>query len=133
MLDRDFDKVVDLCMEQAPIWRAQKSSRVTDRQVQERRVVELENIIGKLTNAIEQGQPVAKRLKEGQQELDTLRGKTAVADAVPDRKEVMKLLQPLGWSAPGRGRPGHGPAAAQEDRPGAHYGRAGRGRLALSR
>ena len=52
-------------MEQAQVWPAQKSSRVTELQVQERRVVELENIIGKLTDAIEAGQPVGRRLGAG--------------------------------------------------------------------
>ncbi len=36
MLDRDFDKVVDLCMEQPALFCERRSSRVTDREVQER-------------------------------------------------------------------------------------------------
>jgi len=57
MLNEDFDKVVDLCMEQAVIWREQRAARVTDRKAMERELVRLEAAISRLTDAIEQGQP----------------------------------------------------------------------------
>jgi hypothetical protein len=96
MLDRDFDKVVDLCMEQAATWRAQSAAHMTDRQATERRVAELETIVARLNDAIEAGQPVGDRLKTRQQELDTLRGKLEEPEPLPDRRQVMNLLKPLG-------------------------------------
>ena len=101
MLDKDFDKVVDLVMEQAAIFREQRSSRVTDREVQERRVAELQNIIARLTDAVEQGQPVGNRLKERQQELDTLRWKLEEQDALPDRKTIEGLMECIRLGLPG--------------------------------
>ena len=53
MLDEDFDKVVDLCMEQAAIWKEQRASRVTERQAQEAEVARLETAIAPLEDAID--------------------------------------------------------------------------------
>jgi len=95
MLDEDFDKVVDLCSEQAAVWKEQRASRVTDREVQERRVVELEAIIARLVDAIEQGQPVGNKLKERQQELDSLRWKLEEQAALPDRGTIKGLIESI--------------------------------------
>jgi hypothetical protein len=62
----------------------------------ERRVVELEKIISKLTDAIEQGQPVGSRLKERQQELDSLRWNLDEPEPLPTRKDFADMLKPLG-------------------------------------
>jgi len=77
MLNEDFNKVVDLCMEQAVIWREQRAARVTDRKAMERELVRLEAAISWLTDALEQGQPVGTRLRERQQELTALRWRTS--------------------------------------------------------
>ena len=62
----------------------------------ERRVVEVEKIIAKLTDAIEQGQPVGTRLKERHQERDSLRWKLDEPEPLPTRKDFADMLKPLG-------------------------------------
>jgi len=96
MLNEDFDTTVSLCMEQAEVWRALRATTVSASKADEREVARLEGVISKLTDAIEAGQPVGTRLKERQQELDTLRGKLEEADAVPERKDFEAMLAPLG-------------------------------------
>jgi len=83
-------------MEQAAVWRAQRAASVSDRKATEREVVRLEGIIAKLTDAIENGQPVGTRLKERQQQLDALRWKMEEREPVPDRKEFEDMAAPLG-------------------------------------
>jgi hypothetical protein len=61
----------------------------------ERRVVEVEKIIAKLTDAIEQGQPVGTRLKERHQERDSLRWKLDEPEPLPTRKDFADMLKPL--------------------------------------
>jgi len=78
------------------VWRAQRASTVSGREADEREVARLEGIISKLTDAVEQGQPVGTRLKERQQELDTLRGKLEEPEPVPDRQGFKDLLAPYG-------------------------------------
>lgn len=96
MLNKDFDTTVSLCMEQVEVWRAQRASTVSAREADEREVARLEGIISKLTDAIEQGQPVGDRLKARQQELDTLRSKLEAAEIVPTRRDFEAMLAPLG-------------------------------------
>ncbi len=96
LLNEDFDTVVDLCMEQAAVWRAQRAASVSDRKATEREVVRLEGVIANLTDAIENGQPVGTRLKERQQQLDALRWKMEELEPVPDRKEFEDMAASLG-------------------------------------
>ena len=54
----DIDAVVNLCMGQAAVWKAQRAASVSDREAVEREVVRLDGIVSKLTDAIEAGQRV---------------------------------------------------------------------------
>jgi len=93
MLNEDFDKVVDLCMEQAGIWREQRAARVTDRKAMERELVRLEAAISRLTDALEQGQPVGTRLRERPQELTALRWKLDEPEATPTGRRHSASIQ----------------------------------------
>ena len=59
----DIDGVVNFCMGQAAVWKAQRAASVSDREAIEREVVRLEGIVSKLTDAIEAGQPVRGYLR----------------------------------------------------------------------
>ena len=99
MLDRDFDKVLDLVMEQTEVWKAKQAASVTDREALQADVVRLEAIAARLVDAVEQGQPVGNRLKERQADLDTLRARLEEPEMV-DRSTLAGLIESIRLGLP---------------------------------
>jgi len=97
MLNRDFDRVIDLCMEQAAVWRERQAMPKDQRAQLEREAKRLEGAINRLLDQIEAGQAVGDRLKKRQEELDTIKGKLDLAD-VPEmnRGTFEDMLAPYG-------------------------------------
>ena len=97
MLKWDFDRVLDLCMEQQAVWR-EKAAMPQDQRTQlEREAKRLEGAINRLLDQIEAGQAVGDRRKKRQEELDTIEGKLELAD-VPavDRVTMASMIAPYG-------------------------------------
>ncbi len=95
MLNKDFDAVLDLCEQQAQVWREQRSMPKDQRAQLEREQKRLEGAISRLLDQIEAGQAVTGRLKQRQEELDIIKSKL---DMPPDfdREAIAALVAPLG-------------------------------------
>ena len=95
MLNKDFDKVVDLCMEQAEVWRAQRAMPRDQRAQLEREQKRLEGAISRLLDQVEAGQAIGTRLKQRQEELDIVKAKLDMPPDL-DRESISALVAPLG-------------------------------------
>ena len=97
MLNKDFEAVLDLCEQQAAVWRQQRAIPKDQRAQLEREAKRLEGAITRLLDQIEAGQAVGARLKQRQEELDIVKAKLDAADMPDlDRKGLADLLQPYG-------------------------------------
>jgi len=93
MLNEDFDHVLDLCEEQAAIWRQHRQQPTNQRAQLEKEQKRLEGVISRLLDQIEAGQAVPARLKQRQEELDIVKAKLETDDEQFDRKAVTELLE----------------------------------------
>ena len=107
VVDALYDLISDeettwaLVTARAERWRREQDAKrnVDERPAIEREVEKLEAAIARLTDAIENGQPVGDRLKQRQAELDTLRAKLAEPESVDLDRDV--LVSEVGqWIGP---------------------------------
>ena len=97
MLNKDFDRVLDLCEQQAQVWRERQAMPKDQRTQLEREAKRLEGAINRLLDQVEAGQAIGTRLKERQEQLDIVKAKLELADAPEfDRQEFAASLQPYG-------------------------------------
>jgi len=85
----DEETVWQLCVERTERWKREHARPAAERANLEREVAKLETIVARLTDAIENGEPVGTRLKERAAELAELKKK--LSEAVPldlDRNTV---------------------------------------------
>jgi hypothetical protein len=96
MLNSDFDRVLDLCQEQAQVWRERQAIPRDQRAPLEREQKRLGGAINRFLDQIEAGQAIGDRLKKRQEELDIIKDKLAQAD-VPElsRDMLADSLRPL--------------------------------------
>lgn len=85
-----------LCEQQAEVWRAQRAADDAECPAMEREVARLEAAIAKLTDRIEDGQPLGDRLKQRQAELDALKVKLAEPPPPSVRKTLEDVVAPVG-------------------------------------
>ena len=97
MLNDDFDMVLDLCMQQDEVHRANRALPKDQRAQLEREKVRLEKAIDKLMDQIELGQSVKDRLKLRVEELAQVKDRIARADEPALSRDLLAdSLKPLG-------------------------------------
>jgi hypothetical protein len=104
MLNSDFDRVLDLCQEQAQVWRERQAIPRDRRAPLEREQKRLGGAINRFLDQIEAGQAIGDRLKKRQEELDIIKDKLAQAD-VPELSRDMQADscdRSAPWSRSGR-------------------------------
>jgi len=69
----DEERVWQLCVERTERWKREHARPAAERANLEREVTKLETIVARLTDAIENGEPVGTRLKERAAELAGLK------------------------------------------------------------
>src|SRR5438552_18653015 len=89
MLDKDFDKVLDLCEEQHAVWREKQAIPKDQRAQLGREQKRLEAAISRLMDQIEIGQSVKDRLKLREEELAVVKDRLAQADVPEFDRDAM--------------------------------------------